>query len=91
MKDATKRERAVQKSGSRDALDPKMDDVTPIVEFLANFQKLKDPRAQHPSKQISIKIPEPLLAAFRFKADQAGVPYQTMIKQLMERWLTLGA
>lgn len=66
---------------------PDTDDVTPIVEFLQNYRDAVDPRAQYPSKLISIKIPEPLLAAFRFKAEHAGVPYQTMMKRLMLKWL----
>lgn len=33
------------------------DDVTPIIEFLENFQKMVDPRAQHPSQLISLKVP----------------------------------
>ncbi len=62
-------------------------DVTPIVEFLDSFRQMVDPRAQHPSKLISIKVPEPLLAAFRFKSKQEGTPYQTKIKELMLEWL----
>ena len=68
-------------------MHPNLDDVTPIVEFLSHFQELVDPNAQLPSKLISLKIAIPLLAAFRFKAKQAGIPYQTMIKRLMEKWL----
>lgn len=79
--------KALQKAKSEHALHANIEDVTPIVEFLENFRKLADPRAQHPSKLISIKVPQPLLAAFRFKAEQNGIPYQTMIKRLMEGWL----
>lgn len=63
------------------------EDVTPIVEFLQNFRAAVDPRNQAPLKLISIKMPVPLLAAFRFKAESEGVPYQTMIKILMTEWL----
>jgi predicted DNA binding CopG/RHH family protein len=79
--------KALQKAHSEASLHPNLDDVTPIIQFLKNFQKLVDPSAQHPSKLISLKVPVPLLAAFRFKAERAGVPYQTMIKRLMEQWL----
>lgn len=65
-------------------------DVTPIVEFLEMFRMLSDPRAQFPSKLISIKIPEPLLAAFKFQAQRKGIPYQTLIKQLMVAYLKEG-
>jgi hypothetical protein len=64
-----------------------LEDVTPIIAFLENFQELVNPQNKLPSRLISIKIPEPLLAAFRFKAERAGVPYQTMIKKLMMEWL----
>jgi hypothetical protein len=65
-----------------------LNDVTPIIEFLENFQELVNPQNKLPRRLISIKIPEPLLAAFRFKAERAGVPYQTMIKKLMQEWLS---
>ena len=62
-------------------------DVTSILKFLENFQAMVNPIHQNKSKLISIKIPEPLLLAFKFKAEKAGVPYQTMIKKLMMAWL----
>lgn len=74
-------------SGERDVFPLESDDVTPIVEFLESFRDMVDPRAQAKSKLISIKIPEPLLTAFKFKAKSSGVPYQTMIKRLMIDWL----
>jgi hypothetical protein len=87
--DAARPHRPVQlaKEGTQPPLLPEDADVTPIVEFLHMFQELTDPRAQHPSKLISVKVPEPLLAAFKFKARQKNVPYQTMIKRLMVEWL----
>ncbi len=74
-------------TGERDVFSLDSEDVTPIVEFLESFRDMVDPRAQAKSKLISIKIPEPLLAAFKFKAKSSGVPYQTMIKRLMLIWL----
>lgn len=82
-----KLKKAIQKSGSQNALHPDLDDVTAIVTFLENFQKMVDPRAQAPSKLISMKVSIPLLEAFRFKCEQEKIPYQTKIKQLMEQWL----
>lgn len=79
--------RTLQKAESAALIHADLEDVTPIVQFLENFQLLADPRNQSPSKLISIKIPEPLLAAFRFKATRMNIPYQTMIKRLMEQWL----
>ena len=80
--------RPTQIAARSQIIDPSIDDVTPIIEFLEQFRMMADPRAQHKSKLISIKIPEPLLAAFRYKAEREGVPYQTMIKKLMYEWLS---
>lgn len=79
--------RPTQYAKPRRDLPGPMEDVTPIIEFVEMFRDLTDSRAKQPLKLISIKIPEPLLAAFRFKAERQGVPYQTMIKRLMMEWL----
>ncbi len=79
--------RPVQLAKGNQVLETSMDDVTPIIDFIESYRDLTDPRAQHALKLISIKVPEPLLAAFRFKAEQQGIPYQTMIKKLMLEWL----
>jgi hypothetical protein len=65
----------------------KLEDVTPIIEFLEMFQQISDPRAQLPLKLISLKVPIPLLEASKFRCQDLGVPYQTMIKRLMKDWL----
>jgi predicted DNA binding CopG/RHH family protein len=80
--------RPVQFASKTQLLEQNLDDVTPIVQFLEDFRNMLDPRARHKSKLISIKIPEPMLAAFRYKASQAKIPYQTMIKTLMAEWLS---
>jgi predicted DNA binding CopG/RHH family protein len=79
--------RPVQLASKAQLIGQDMDDVTPIVQFLEDFRNMMDPRARHKSKLISIKIPEPMLAAFKYKASQAKTPYQTMIKTLMAEWL----
>ena len=79
--------RPVQLASKAQLLEQDLDDVTPIVQFLEDFRNMMDPRARHKSKLISIKIPEPMLAAFKYKASQAKTPYQTMIKTLMAEWL----
>lgn len=58
-----------------------------IVRFLDDFRKLHA-AAQTRSWLISLKVPEPLLAAFKTKARLNGVPYQTQIKHLMRAWIT---
>lgn len=67
------------------------EDVGPIIEFLDNFQKMVDPRAQYVSQLISIKVPVPLLEAFKARANLLGIPYQSQIKKLMLEWLRKNA
>ena len=83
----TIRKKPIQMAQEAQIVAPDPLDVTAAVEFLEAFRQLADPRAQSSSKLISIKIPEPLLAAFRFKAEKQGVRYQTMIKKLMFDWI----
>lgn len=58
-----------------------------IVRFLDDFRSLqrRPPRAK--SKLISIKVPEPLLDAFKARCEADGEPYQARIKRLMQAWL----
>ena len=58
-----------------------------IIAFLENFRELIAGQRQGKSRLISIKIPEPLLEAFRTKARLVKIPYQTQIKHLMIEWL----
>ena len=57
-----------------------------IVRFLEDFRMLHG-RARARSRLISMRVPEPLLAAFQARARMTGVPYQTQIKKLMRDWL----
>ena len=66
---------------------PNIEDVTEVMNFIENYKRMLDPRAKKRSKLISIKIPEPLLEAFRYKAEREKTPYQTKIKQLMMAYL----
>ena len=59
-----------------------------IVVFLDEFRQLNHPRRKVPSKAISIRVPEDLLAAFRRRCDAQDVPYQSQIKKLMSDWLS---
>lgn len=56
-----------------------------IITFLDDFRLLHSGSAR--SRLISLKVPEPLLAAFKAKAGLVGVRYQTQIKRLMQAWL----
>lgn len=57
-----------------------------IVRFLDDFKRIQG-AAKARSRLISLKVPEPLLAAFKLQARLRGVPYQTQIKTLMREWL----
>lgn len=57
-----------------------------VVRFLEDFRRLHG-AATARSRLISLKVPEPLLAAFKAKARLHGVPYQAQIKTLMQAWL----
>ncbi len=56
-----------------------------IAEFLENFREMHAPDA--PSRLISMKVPEPLLASFKLRCKLEGSRYQTKIKELMREWL----
>lgn len=56
-----------------------------VLEFLDNFRLMSEKPVR--SRLISMKVQEPLLAAFRLKCSERGVRYQTQIKELMADWL----
>lgn len=58
-----------------------------IVKFLDEFRLIAQDGRKTKSKLISIKVAEDLLEAFKFKAKIDGLPYQTIIKDLMYRYL----
>jgi predicted DNA binding CopG/RHH family protein len=63
-----------------------------IVRFLEDFRLLQAKPARAPkSRLISLKVPEPLLEAFKARAEREGVAYQTQIKRLMSAWLAAPA
>lgn len=65
-------------------------DLTPdqIMKFIEDFKQLHGPKAaEDKSILISLKVKQNLLNAFRTKAKTKGIPYQTLIKQLMLEWL----
>jgi predicted DNA binding CopG/RHH family protein len=58
-----------------------------IIQFLEDFRTLQATVRPAKSRLISLKVPEPLLAAFKMKAISKGIAYQTQIKRLMQEWL----
>lgn len=63
-------------------------DLSPmdIVRYLDDFKRIHG-QVESRSRLISLKVPEPLLAAFKTRARLRGVRYQTQIKILMRQWL----
>jgi predicted DNA binding CopG/RHH family protein len=57
------------------------------LENLRFYLQLEEKKELGKSKLISMKVPEPLLDAFKEKSQVLGVPYQTQIKILMKDWL----
>ena len=57
------------------------------LRFLEEFRQLQMPARAAKSRLISLRVPEPLLAAFRQRCEQEGVKYQAQIKRLMQEWL----
>lgn len=57
-----------------------------VVRFLEDFKRIQGTSSAR-SRLISLKVPEPLLGAFKVQARLRGVPYQTQIKTLMRKWL----
>ena len=56
-----------------------------VAGFLEEFRTLHGPKAK--SRLISMKVPEPLLAAFKLRCQVEGERYQTKIKSLMLAWI----
>lgn len=57
-----------------------------ILGFLENFRLLHGEK-RAASRLISLKVPRPLLEAFRDRCRLEGLRYQTQIKRLMIDWL----
>lgn len=62
-----------------------------IVRFLDEFRTLQRAPARPKSRLISMKVPEPLLDAFKSRCAVDGTPYQARIKVLMQAWLDTNA
>lgn len=58
------------------------------LRFLENFRLLQDRRPAPKSRLISLRIDETLLERLRERAKSMGLPYQTLIKNLIRDHLT---
>ncbi len=58
-----------------------------VIQFLEDFRELHGARPARSSTLISLRVPDALLRVFRARAAAAGLPYQTQIKRLMQKWV----
>jgi len=60
-----------------------------VLDFLDQFMRLNNPGAigQSRMRLISLRMPEPLLAKIKARAKKEKVPYQKLIRDMLEREL----
>jgi len=58
-----------------------------VLEFLENFRQIAALSVKSPTRLISLRVEEPLLASFKQKACLEGIRYQTKIKDLMRKYV----
>lgn len=61
-----------------------------VCEFLEDYRQIVLGSGRVPRTTISVRVQDPLLRAFRRKAEALGVPYQTQIQRLMAAWVRDG-
>lgn len=85
----TRKNKALQKFNLESVKQSSNFSTDQAIEFLEQFRLLAGIQSQRGnSKLISLKVPEPLLWAFKNKAARLGRPYQSLIKELMIEWLS---
>jgi len=77
--------KGLQKFGPEYLEQSKRMSADAVVRFLEDFRRIHGPKSK--SRLISMKVPEPLLAAFKLRCLAEGARYQTKIKALMLGWL----
>ena len=70
---------------SSDAEAERFVDESDLSEFDLSAMKPVRFELRRKEKQLNLRVNEDLLAAFRGVADGQGVPYQRLIRDLMER------
>ena len=62
-------------------------DKLDLAEYFepSDFKKVAFPNLKPTSQPVSIRMPEHLLARLKEKANGLNVPYQTLMKQYIER------
>lgn len=58
-----------------------------ILRFLDEFRRLQAPARPPGTRLVPVEVPEDLLQAFRDKAREHGVPFQTQLERLMQQWI----
>jgi predicted DNA binding CopG/RHH family protein len=59
------------------------------LQFLEDFRRLQQRKGPSRSRLISLRVDESLLERFKTKARSLGIPYQTLLKDLMRDYLVV--
>ncbi len=78
--------KGLQKLKKKDLSESGMNDATQIAKFLEDFQ-LMIAGIDDKTKMISLRVPENILSAFKFKAEKRNLKYQSLIIDLMRKWI----
>lgn len=79
MKKSYKKAKQIHKKQAR--LTPEQ-----TLEFLDDFAKIVTGRDE-PTQLISLRVPKNILTAFKFKAKNLDLKYQSQIVKLMRAWV----
>ena len=78
--------KGLQKFKKKDLSQIGNTDATQIAKFLEDFQHMIA-GIDDKTKMISLRVPENILSAFKFKAERRNLKYQSLIIDLMRKWI----
>ncbi len=78
--------KGLQKFKKKDLSQIGNTDATQIAKFLEDFQHMIA-GIDDKTKMISLRVPENILSAFKFKAERQKLKYQSVVIDLMRKWI----
>jgi predicted DNA binding CopG/RHH family protein len=78
--------KGLQKLKKKDISQLSNTDATQIAKFLEDFQHMIA-GVDDKTKMISLRVPANILSAFKFKAERQNLKYQSLIIDLMRKWV----
>lgn len=62
-----------------------------LSEYLepSDFEKVTFPNLKPTTERVTMRVPSYLLSRLKSKANELDVPYQSLIKQAIDRWLKM--